>query len=98
MRVRFSAQARSDLVAIGMFITGDNPARARSFVTELRSACEGLREAPDRFVAVKERPEGTVRRLPHRAYSVFYQVRSDHVLVMRIVHGAVVTGRFVEGV
>lgn len=96
MRARLSAQARSDLSVIGLFIAAENPSRARSFVTELREAAHGLSDHPDRFVSVKENPNGPIRRMPYRAYAVFYQVRGDHVLVLRIVHGAVVSGRFLE--
>ena len=96
MRVEFSAQAKSDLVSIGLFIAGDNPFRARSFIVELREACRSLPDAPDRFVQVKRLPNGSIRRMPHRAYSIFYLVRKDIILILRIVHGAVVTGSFME--
>lgn len=95
MRVEFTAQARSDLRSVGLFIAGDNPARARSFVGELRAACESLKDNPERFTAVKNLPGGPVRRMPHRAYSVFYQASGDRVAILRVVHGAVVTGKFI---
>lgn len=94
MRVSFAAQSRSDLRSIGLFIAGDNPGRARSFVDELRSACQNLKENPERFVVVRDLPTGPVRRMPHRSYSIFYQRRGNDVLILRIVHGATVTGQF----
>jgi toxin ParE1/3/4 len=96
MPARLSPQARADLQEIGLFIAADNPSRARSFVQELRDAAKSLGDNPERFMAVKHHPAGTVRRMPHRAYAVFYQIRKDQVLVLRVVHGAVISGRFME--
>lgn len=96
MQVKFSAQSRGDLRSIALFIGGDNPTRAQTFVAELRLACEGLKEQPERFAVVRQLQHGPVRRMPHRAYSVFYQTRGPVVLVLRIVHGAVVTGQFLD--
>jgi toxin ParE1/3/4 len=42
MRVRISAEARRDLIAIGDFIARDNPRRAISFIKELTDKCAGL--------------------------------------------------------
>ncbi|MBK8457055.1 MAG: type II toxin-antitoxin system RelE/ParE family toxin [Phyllobacteriaceae bacterium] len=68
MQVEFTNQARSDLVSIGLFIAGDNPTRAKSFVMELRSACRTLAESADRFVVVSINDGGAIYRMPHRAY------------------------------
>nr|WP_244498853.1 type II toxin-antitoxin system RelE/ParE family toxin [Methylobacterium sp. GXS13] len=42
-----SRQARADLREIGDFIAADNPTRARSFVSELRTRCQCARSSAD---------------------------------------------------
>jgi plasmid stabilization system protein ParE len=42
VKVRLSAQAEAELETIGDRIAQDDPARAESFVVELREACLGL--------------------------------------------------------
>ena len=44
MRFRFSRQAEIDIEEIGDFIARDNPARAVSYIQELRAKCEQLRK------------------------------------------------------
>ena len=82
MRVIFSAASRKDLLAIAVFIAADNPARARSFVNELRVACAGLAEQADRYEA-----KG-YRRRPHGHYSIIYFADQDTVRIFRVVHSA----------
>lgn len=49
MIVHLSAEAEHDLETIGDYIARDNPARALSFLHELRAKCLGLAEMPERF-------------------------------------------------
>jgi toxin ParE1/3/4 len=46
MKVLITDAAEDDLEAIGDWIAQDNPARALTFVRELRLSCETLAEAP----------------------------------------------------
>ncbi len=46
MRVSISPLAERDLEAIGDYIADDNPARAVSFVAELRDQCATIAKAP----------------------------------------------------
>jgi plasmid stabilization system protein ParE len=50
--VRLSAEAERDLESIGDRIAGDNPARAITFIGELRAKCLGLADYPMRFPLV----------------------------------------------
>ena len=52
MIVLFSAEAESDLEALGDYIARDNPAQAISFLGELRQQCRGLVDFPNRFPLV----------------------------------------------
>jgi plasmid stabilization system protein ParE len=50
--VRLAGEAEADLEAIGDRIAQDDPARAASFVRELRKRCLGLGRFPKRFPLV----------------------------------------------
>tara|TARA_R110002020_G_scaffold6143_6_gene25701 strand:- start:1933 stop:2226 length:294 start_codon:yes stop_codon:yes gene_type:complete len=88
MRVIFSAASRKDLLAIAVFIAADNPARARSFVNELRVACAGLAEQADRFAVIPGYEAKGYRRRPHGHYSIIYFADQDTVRIFRVVHSA----------
>jgi toxin ParE1/3/4 len=88
MIVRLSAGAEGDLEEIGDHIARDNPARAVSFVQELRAACLGLAAFPERFpLAPRYEIEG-VRHRVHGNYLIFYRVEEDAVVVIHVLHGA----------
>ena len=87
MRVRFRAQARSDLAAIRRWIARDDPVRAKSFVRELRAKAESLADFSRRGEVVYQTPLGSVHKVLHREYLIHYRVLSDRVEVIGIHHG-----------
>ena len=89
MTVRLSAEAESELEAIADRIAADNPLRALSFVHELRAACLGLADFPDRFPLVARYERHGVRGRVHGNYLIFYRAGEDGVDVLHILHGAV---------
>ncbi len=85
--VAFRPQANRDLEAIADYIAADNPARARSFLRELRERCQLLGNFPEsarRFPEVGE----DARILPFRNYVVIYRNLPHQVLISRVIHGA----------
>ena len=88
MKVRLTAAAERDLEAIADRIAADNPARALSFVKELRAACLGLADYPERFALVPRYEQHGVRHRVHGNYLIFYRVAGDEVVVLHILHGA----------
>lgn len=88
MKVFLSAAALADLEAIGDWIARDNPARAATFVRELRDACEALGLSPERFAHVPRYSHLGIRRRVHGNYLIFYRVEVDMVDVLHILHGA----------
>lgn len=88
MIVHLSAEAEYDLETIGDYIARDNPARALSFLHELRSKCLGLADMPERFPLVPRYEEAGVRRRLHGDYLIFYRVEPEKVVVIHILHGA----------
>ena len=88
MIVRLTAGAEHDLAAIGDHIAADNPDRAVSFLYELRDACLGLADMPERFPVVPRYEAQRVRRRVHGNYLIFYVVGDDAVTVIHVLHGA----------
>lgn len=87
MELVFDRRAEFDLEEIGDYISADNPARAVSFVREIREHCERLIRFPE---ASPRRPEYglDVRMSVFRRYLVFYVVDGDVLRIRRVVHGA----------
>lgn len=88
MIVHFSAEAEHDLEAIGDYIARDNPARAISFLRELREQCLGLADMPQRFPLVPRYEAAGVRRRGHGNYLIFYRIEADKIVIIHILHGA----------
>lgn len=88
MIVHVADEAERDLEAIGDHIALDNPARAASFVAELRGKCLGLADFPERFPLVPRYERQGVRHRAHGNYLIFYRVASERVDIVHILHGA----------
>jgi len=87
MRFRFSRRAGSDIEEIGDYIARDNPARAVTFISELRAHCRRLADFPE---AAPLRPGvgDDVRMAVHGRYLILYVVRGDTLEIRRVVHGS----------
>jgi plasmid stabilization system protein ParE len=86
--VRLADEAEADLEVIGDRIAEHDPARAASFIRELRERCIGLGRFPKRFPLVPRYERHRVRHCVHGNYLVFYQVEAEAVLVLHVLHGA----------
>jgi toxin ParE1/3/4 len=87
MRFRFSRRAMADIEEIGDFIAVENPARAATFIAELRLHCRRLAEFPQAAPLRPDIGEG-VRLVPHGRYVILYVVHADLLEIRRVVHGA----------
>ena len=88
MIVHISAEAEHDLEAIGDYIARDNPARAISFLRELREQCRSLADMPQRVPLVPRYEAAGVRRRGHGNYLIFYRIEADKIVIIHILHGA----------
>lgn len=79
MIVEFAAEAVRDLEEIADRIGKDNPARALTFVRELRAACLGLATFPDRFPLVPRYEASGIRHRVHGNYLIVYRVEQARV-------------------
>ncbi len=84
LRISLSSQAASDLRRIATFIAADNPARASSFVEQLRAAIDQLRDLPLGFPLVPRYERHNIRRRSWRGYGILYSVEPDRIFVHRI--------------
>ena len=87
MQLLITPLAASDLEEIGDYIAQDNPARAGSFVAELRSQCEKICLNPAGY---RRRPElsDDLRSCAHRNYVIFFASTTEQVTIVRILHSA----------
>jgi toxin ParE1/3/4 len=88
MIVRLTTLARRDLERVREWIARDNPERANSYVEELIEACDGLAEFPNRFPLARFRSRRPIRQRPFGNYLILYEVTTDHVEIIGVVHGA----------
>jgi toxin ParE1/3/4 len=88
MIVVVSGAAEADLESIGDWIARDNPARALTFVQELRRRCESLIDGPYRFTRVPRYEHLGIRRRVYRDYLIFYRIVDDRIEILRVIHGA----------
>lgn len=88
MIVHLTAEAEYDLETIGDYIARDNPARALSFLHELRLKCLGLADMPERFPLVPRYEAAGLRRRVHGDYLIFYKVEREKVVIIHVLHGA----------
>ena len=87
MQLLITPLAAFDLEEIGDYIAQDNPARAGSFVAELRAQCEKICRNPAGY---RRRPElsGHLRSCTHGNYVIFFVSTAEQVTIVRILHGA----------
>jgi toxin ParE1/3/4 len=87
MHLSFSPLAEQDLESIGDHIAEDNPARAVTFVLELRNQCQRIVRNP---LGYRERPElgEGLRSCAYGNYVIFFEVELNEVAIIRILHGA----------
>ena len=88
MIVHLSAEAEQDLERIADYIALDNPARAVSFLQELRGKCLALADMPERFPLVPRYEASGVRRRGYGNYLIFYRVEPEKVVIVHVLHGA----------
>lgn len=87
MIVEWTEPALDDLEGIRDFIATDSPHYARLFCDKITAAVEKLEDFPriGRFVPEAQRDD--VRELIFQSYRIVYQISSEQVLILAVVHG-----------
>lgn len=84
MKVVLSSHALADLERIGRFIARDNPARAVTFVEEMRDTARRLADLPQGFPLVPRYERYGIRRRSWKGYGILYSVQPDRIFIHRI--------------
>jgi toxin ParE1/3/4 len=84
VKVVLSSHALADLERIGRFIARDNPARAVTFVEELRDTARRLADLPQGFPLVPRYERHGIRRRSWKGYGILYSVQPDRLFIHRI--------------
>ena len=88
MIIVYTRKAENDLESIGDYIALDNPARALSFIGELRQCCQKIGKAPGVYAFVPRHQHNGIRRYVHGDYLIFYRIDQKKVEIIHILHGA----------
>jgi toxin ParE1/3/4 len=86
-RLAFAPTARDDLLAIGLYISEDDPVRAESFVAELEAKALQIVEWPRSFPSLDDISPG-LRAAAHGRYLLLFRELREEVRIVRVVHGA----------
>ena len=86
MIVRISEEAERDLEDIADYIAKDNPARAMTFVQELRAAALSLGDFPNRYPLLAKYEHQGVRKCPYEKYLIFYTIEADQIAIAHILN------------
>ena len=88
MKVVFTEEARRDLRRIADYIGRESPGRALEFVRRLRHQAQDLAVRPLAFPLLWRFEKAGIRRRVYRSYLILYKVEADHVIIVRVLHGA----------
>jgi plasmid stabilization system protein ParE len=86
--VIWTAGTRTDLDEIVAYIAKDSPTTALAFLEEVLTTAESLMTLSERGRIVPELQEPGVRELFTKRYRLFYEVWTDRVHVLGLLHGA----------
>jgi addiction module RelE/StbE family toxin len=84
--LRWTKTALASVDDIAAFIAKDNPARAATFVQELRTSTQKLASFP--AMGKAGRVAGTRELVLHKNYIAIYRVKQQEVQILRIHHVA----------
>lgn len=86
--VIWTAGARTDLDEIVAYIAKDSPTAALAFLEEVLTTAESLMTLSERGRMVPELQEPDVRELFIKRYRLFYEVWTDRVHILGLLHAA----------
>lgn len=86
MEIKWTKTALGNLGLIADYIAQDNPARARTFIQEIRDKTTTLAEFPN--IGRPGRVIGTRELVVHKNYIIAYRMRGEAVEIIRVHHVA----------
>ncbi len=88
MNVVLTASAEADLESLGDWIAQSSPARALTFVRDIRERCDGLADMPYAYPLVPRYEHSGIHRRLHGEYLIFYRIAGETIVVLRVIQGA----------
>ena len=88
MTLRFSREARVQLLAAQTFLRSHSPRAAERFRTKSQRALSRLEQFPESGSLLDEFPDSHRREIYVAPYRFFYRVEGDIVLVVAVWHSA----------
>jgi toxin ParE1/3/4 len=82
-----SPLAETDLAEIWAYIAEDSPKAATDFVAKITSKFEPLLDFPG-IDSTRDQIAADLRALPYKNHVIYYTFTDDHVIIVRVVHGA----------
>ncbi len=84
--VRWSAPAKADLRSIFEYISRDSPHYARKVTQEIVAKVDVLNDLPKIGRVVPEIGEPAVRELSLYSYRILYEIHTDHIDILAVIH------------
>jgi len=81
---KLTSAAGVEFAEAGLYLLEESPQAALSVVDEITSAIEEIAAFPNRYAIYDE--DIRLMRTHIHPYSIFYQIRSGHVLILSISH------------
>lgn len=88
MRVRWTHTALGHLTAIYEYIGRDSPRYARRIMDRITLRSRQIGRLPESGQMVPEYQDLAVREVIVGSFRILYQVTSDEILVLAVIHGA----------
>jgi toxin ParE1/3/4 len=87
MKLRWTQQARRDLLEIGRYIARDKPIAARRWVARLRQQAKQAAEKPMAGRVVPEIGRADVRETLLRSYRIVYLICDGEIRILTVFEG-----------
>ena len=88
MTVGWTLNARHELRAVHDYIAQNSPRYAQGIVDRITKRTKQLRQFPRLGAVVPEYDDESIRELVELPYRIIYQVRTNKVVVLSIVHSS----------
>jgi plasmid stabilization system protein ParE len=83
LKFRLTSAAEDEFAEASLYLLEESALAALSFVDEITEAIEEIAEFPYRYAIYEDI---RVSRTHIHLYSIFYEIRSDHILILSISH------------
>ena len=88
MKVLWTNAALGQLADIYTYIAHDSENYARRVIDRITARSKQIASFPELSAVVEEYGDASIREVLEGPYRVLYQVRSDEVVVLAVIHGA----------